>query len=263
MRLAARALTAVFCWLALTGCLVPRVDYEAEVARNRALVIEREEREAHIAKLEERIRLLQQEGRTLELERKSLNQERIELIDSIENLRIGNSGLADELAREREIRQEREAEIRQISGTYSRLVDELENEVEAGKLEIHRLEGRLQVRALDRILFDSGSTRIKQEGQEVLAAVAEQIQKIGGHGIRVEGHTDDVPIATDRFPSNWELSAARAAVVVRFFIENGLDPLRLEAVGVGEHHPIAPNDTNEHRARNRRIEIVLVPEHGE
>ena len=254
---------AVLCLLGSAGCLVPRVDYEAEVARNRALVIEREEREAHIAQLEERNRLLQQEGRTLQLERESLDLERIELISAIEDIRIGNKGLLGELSREREIRQEREAEIRQISGTYSRLVDELEDEVESGKLEIHRLEGRLQVRALDRILFDSGSTQIRQEGQEVLARVAEQIRKIGGHRIHVEGHTDDVPIASDRFPSNWELSAARAAVVVRFLIENGLDPLGLSAVGFGEFHPIAPNDTTEHRARNRRIEIVLVPEHGE
>jgi chemotaxis protein MotB len=242
---------------------VPKVDYEAEVARNRALVIEREEREAHIAKLEERIRLLQQEGRTLELERKSLNQERIELIDSIEDLRIGNEELAGELAREREIRQDREAEIRQISGTYSKLVEELEREVEAGNLEIHRLEGRLQVRALDRILFDSGSAHIKPEGKEVLARVAQQLEQIEEHKIHVEGHTDDVPIATERFPSNWELSADRAAVVVRFLIENGLNPAKLRAVGFGEHHPIAPNDTSEHRARNRRIEIVLVPERGE
>jgi chemotaxis protein MotB len=261
--LAARGVVALLCLMAFTGCLVPRVDYEAEVARNRALVIEREEREAHITKLEERIRLLLQEGRTLQLERESLDLERLELIGAIEDMRIGNKELLGELSREREIREGREGEIRRISGTYSRLVDELENEVESGKLEIHRLEGRLQVRALDRILFDSGSTQIKREGQEVLARVAEQIRKIAGHRIHVEGHTDDVPITGDRFPSNWELSAARAAVVVRFLIENGLDPLDLSAVGFGEYHPLAPNDTSEHRARNRRIEIVLVPEQGE
>jgi chemotaxis protein MotB len=93
----------------------------------------------------------------------------------------------------------------------------------------------------------------------VLAHVAEQIRELGGHRVRIEGHTDSVPISTARFSSNWELSASRAAGVARFFVEQGLDPERLTAAGLGEFHPIAPNDSREGRARNRRIEIVLVP----
>ena len=245
-------------WLA--GCLVPKVDFDAEVARNRALVVERVELEARLAKLEQRIRDLERSGENLELERAILNEARIELIDHLEDLRIGNENLQRDLQEERAAREATEAEVRDLSGTYGQLVEQLESEVQSGKIEIHRLRGRLQVRALDQILFDTGSTQIKREGREVLAHVAQQIRTIGGHRIRVEGHTDDVPIATERFASNWELSAARAAGVVRFLANEGIAVDKLSAVGLGEYHPIGLNDTRANRARNRRIEIVLVPD---
>ncbi len=245
--------------LLASGCLVPKVDYDAEVARNRALVVERVEREKRLAALEQRIRDLEESGENLELERSILDEERIRLIDDLEDLRIGNDALRLDLDLERAEREATEADVRDLSGTYAKLIEQLEQEVESGKLEIYRLEGRLQVRALDQILFDTGSTVIKAEGRAVLARVAEQIRKLGGHRVRIEGHTDSVPISTARFSSNWELSASRAAGVARFFVEQGLDPGRLTAAGLGEFHPIAPNDSRKGRARNRRIEIVLVP----
>ena len=115
------------------------------------------------------------------------------------------------------------------------------------------------MRALESILFDSGSSRIKRQGREVLAKVATQLRTLDGHRIVVEGHTDAVPIATERYPSNWELSAGRGASVVRFFVSEGVDATVLTAAGHGEYQPIADNGTREGRARNRRIEIVLVP----
>jgi len=245
-------------WLA--GCLVPKVDYDAEVARNRALVVERVELEGRLAALDQRIRDLEKSGENLELERSILNEARIELIDHLEDLRIGNENLRRDLEQERAAREATEAEVRDLSGTYSQLVEQLENEVQSGKIEIHRLRGRLQVRALDQILFDTGSTSLKPEGREVLAHVARQIRTIRGHRVRVEGHTDDVPISTERFASNWELSAARAAGVVRLLAEQGIAVDKLSAVGLGEYDPIGPNDTRTNRARNRRIEIVLVPD---
>jgi chemotaxis protein MotB len=249
--------------LLLGGCLVPKVDYDAEVARNRALVVERVEREKQMAALERRIRDLEKTGENLELERSILDDERIKLIDDLESLRVGNEALQLDLEVERARREATEAEARELNTTYAGLIEELEQEVTSGKLEIHRLEGRLQVRALDQILFSTGSTVIRAEGREVLAHVAEQIRVLGGHRVSVEGHTDTVPISSERFPSNWELSAARAAGVARFLVENGLDPAKVTAAGRGEFHPIAPNDSREDRARNRRIEIVLVPEEDE
>ena len=255
-----RAALALLLGLGLVGCLVPRVHYDAEISRNRALSVERHTLMEKIAGLERRIRDLTRTRENLELERSLLDEERISLVDALEDLRLGNVDLHDDLERERAAREQTQAKVRELSGTYAKLVEALEQEVEAGNLEIHRLRGRLQVRALDRILFDSGSTVIKPEGREVLAQVAEQIQKLGGHRVRVEGHTDNVPISSSRFPSNWELSAARAAGVVRFLVESGLDPAKLDASGQGEFHPIAPNGAKQSRARNRRIEIVLVPE---
>lgn len=247
--------------LALAGC-VTRAVHDGVVARNRALEHDLELREARIEELELQIRNLERTGESLELERAALTEERLRLLNEIEDLYSGNQDLREDLELERQALERREAEIEELSGTYTTLVERLEREVEAGNIEIHRLRGRLQVRALESVLFDSGRAEIKTEGREVLARVAEQLRQLEGHRVRVEGHTDSVPISNQRFPSNWELSAARAVTVVRFLIEQGLDPAGLSAEGLGPHQPIADNDTPEGRARNRRIEIVLVPEPG-
>ena len=234
--------------------------YEAEVARSRGLESALSERDARIRQLEQRIRDLEKSGELLALERSSLDQERIELIDSLEDLRQGNQIIREELELERSARSAAQDEVQALHGTYSSLVNEMEAELESGQIEILELRGRLQVRALDQILFRSGSATVSDQGRDVLGRVAGQLSKVEGYSIRVEGHTDDVPISSERFPSNWELSVARAAGVVRVLIEDGVNPGVVEAVGHGEFRPIAANDTPQNRARNRRIEIVLAPQ---
>jgi chemotaxis protein MotB len=122
-----------------------------------------------------------------------------------------------------------------------------------------RLRGKDQVMSLDgTALFESGSADISPGAFPVLN---ELLKIIEAHScrVRVEGHTDNVPIFTERFDSNWELSTARAVSIVKYFIEKGnIAPERLSAVGYGELRPLGPNDTPERRARNRRVEIVLV-----
>jgi chemotaxis protein MotB len=108
------------------------------------------------------------------------------------------------------------------------------------------------------VLFAPGSAQVGPEGRAVLAKVAERVKTIP-HRVVVRGHTDDVPIDSERFPSNWELAGARASGVVRILAEDGVDPSRLEAVSRGEFDPVASNDTEEGRAKNRRIEIALIP----
>jgi len=254
-----RRLTLVLL-LALTGCVVRASTYQAEVQRAQELSQQLEERSKKIRGLEQGIQDLEKVKETLTLEHGSLSEERLALLNELEDLREGNETLLIEVERERGVREGREAEIAEITGTYQSLVEQLEGELESGKLEIHRLRGQLHVRALDQILFDSGSTNIKTEGQKVLAKVAAQLKQFSGHRIRVEGHTDNVPIATEHYPSNWELSSARASRVVRFLIEQGLDARKLSAAGFGSRQPIAKNTTRRGRASNRRIEIVLVPE---
>jgi chemotaxis protein MotB len=109
------------------------------------------------------------------------------------------------------------------------------------------------------VMFDSGSAQIRPEFAPILEKVAKELMKIPNR-IRIEGHTDNRPISTLKFPSNWELSAARAASVLRFLVRKGIDPARLSAVGYGEFRPVAPNDTPEGRAKNRRVEILVLKE---
>ncbi|MFU8855509.1 MAG: OmpA family protein [Deferrisomatales bacterium] len=136
----------------------------------------------------------------------------------------------------------------------------LQAELRDKTVEIENLRGKLSVRVLDKILFRSGSAQILPEGQRVLTKLADSLRG-SEERIRVEGHTDDVPIGAalkDRFFSNWELSAARASSVVRYFQHaHAVAPERMEAVGISLYRPVAPNDTAEGRQRNRRVEIVL------
>src|SRR5207302_3845906 len=122
---------------------------------------------------------------------------------------------------------------------------------------------KLTLNMVEKILFNSGQADVKESGKKILDSIASALKKIQDKDIRVEGYTDNVPLSPklrDRFPTNWELSTARASNVVRYLEEKaGLDPSRLIAAGFGQYHPISSNDTDEGRAQNRRIDIVLVP----
>lgn len=108
------------------------------------------------------------------------------------------------------------------------------------------------------LLFDSGRAELRPESTRILDAIADKLRGISNE-VRVEGHTDNVPVETDLYPSNWELSAARATVVTRYLAEiGGVQPQRLSAQGFGEFRPVANNDTRENRAQNRRVEIVIL-----
>ena len=112
----------------------------------------------------------------------------------------------------------------------------------------------------DQVLFDFGKDAINPEGFPFLDKIARALADVP-YPLRVEGHTDNVPIRTKRFPSNWELSIARAVNVVKYFAQvSKLDPRRLSAVGYGESRPVAQNDTPSNRAKNRRVEILLLTE---
>lgn len=109
------------------------------------------------------------------------------------------------------------------------------------------------------VLFAPGQARLAPESEKVLRAVA-VVLRGDDHVIRIEGHTDDVPIATREFPSNWELATARASSVVRVLVDEGISGARLAAVGYAEFRPLAPNDTPEGRSRNRRVTVMILAE---
>jgi chemotaxis protein MotB len=151
------------------------------------------------------------------------------------------------------------AELEKKSAEYEKMANALRGQIDAGRIELTELRGKMTVKMKDKILFSSGSATLGKDGKDALGAVAEVLRGIDGKVVRVEGHTDNVPLGRGRFATNWELSAARALAVVRFMQEAGVDPARLAAAGYGEFQPIAPNDTPEGRSQNRRIEIVLAP----
>jgi len=151
----------------------------------------------------------------------------------------------------------------QESGTYRDMANKMKSEIQKGTITIKESKGKLTLNVSDKVLFDSGKVEIKKEGLEVLKKVAEVLKSATDREVRIEGHTDNIKISgrlADKYPTNWELSASRATSVARFLVEaGGLNPSSLYAAGFGEFRPIAANDTPENRARNRRIEITLLP----
>jgi chemotaxis protein MotB len=143
------------------------------------------------------------------------------------------------------------------STEYEALASSLDSEIKAGRIQVSELQGKVTVRMAERVLFPSGSATVSREGRATLAKIAGAFKDVKGRIIRVEGHTDSVPIKTARFPSNWELSSARAIAVVRILQEHGVDPTLLGAAGYAQYQPLASNENEEGRAQNRRIEISL------
>ena len=182
-----------------------------------------------------------------------------ELRQRAEALGAENIRLSQELT---DAQKAREEKVKELSSTYDQLVDKMKGEIAKGQVTISELKGRLTVNMVDAILFDSGKAEIKSEGLVVLGKVIEILKAVNDKAIRIEGHTDAMPIAgslAQRYPTNWELSAARAINVARYLQKEAINPALLSAAGFGEFKPVADNATVEGRAKNRRIEIVLVP----
>jgi len=154
-------------------------------------------------------------------------------------------------------------ELNDLKGTYDSFQEKMKDEIARGEINLEQTGGKLRVGLVDKILFDPGEAEISKRGEAVLARVAEALASIPDKQIQVSGHTDKMPINSKliaTYPTNWELSTARATQVVRFLAEKAnLPPQRLVASGYGEFHPIASNKTPIGRAKNRRIEILLTP----
>lgn len=147
-----------------------------------------------------------------------------------------------------------------MRGTYDDLVSDLKSEIEQGQIKITRMADRLSVSLVDKILFASGEVEITANGIKVLRRVGEILKNTEGKTIRVEGHTDNVPISSrlaDQFPTNWEFSNSRASNVVRFLQGKvGIEATRLQAVGMSQYHPVASNKT----AAGPRLRCYLNPQ---
>lgn len=189
----------------------------------------------------------------------SLSQTISELRRKIAGLEEENAKLKAENA---SLVKAREEQVQKMSSTYESLLEKMKSEISQGQVTISELKGKLTVNMVDSILFDSGRAEVKKGGLEILGKVVSILKDVNDKSIRIEGHTDNVQISralAQRYPTNWELSAARAINVARYLQGQGIDPGQLSAVAYGEWKPVATNDTVEGRAKNRRIEIILVP----
>ncbi|MBX5483546.1 MAG: OmpA family protein [Myxococcaceae bacterium] len=159
--------------------------------------------------------------------------------------------------------EEAQAELARLKATYDSLQEKMQAEIKKGEIKLSQAGGRIQVDLVDKVLFDSGKAELSPRGVEVLTRLAGVLASVDDKLIQVSGHTDDAPPVNEvkeRYPTNWELSAARAVNVVRFLAEKGkVPPKRLVAAGHGEYQPVASNATPQGRAANRRIEILLLP----
>lgn len=155
-------------------------------------------------------------------------------------------------------------EVSTLKSTHDQLLKDLKTELASGQVQIEQLRDGIRVNVSDEILFPSGSADLNSDGSVVLQKVAGQL-RASTHRLEVRGHTDNVPISgalARRYPTNWELAGARAASVVRLFQSAGIEGKRIRAVSLSEFEPMAPNTSEDGRARNRRIEIRLLPDGG-
>ena len=220
-----------------------------------------------------RVKVLSLEGEMARLQQDNTNLEEIlkakagTMSEQIAQLRKQNKDLKQDnealRAKAQALEVEKTEEILGVKTMYEDLVQDMESEIKKGKITITQLEGKLKVNMVDEILFDSGRATIKPEGVRVLGRVGKVLLNVKDQAIRIEGHTDNVPIGAElakTYPTNWELSVARATAVTRYLQEEiGVNPRLISATGYGPYRPIASNETEKGRTRNRRIEIVLVP----
>jgi len=248
---------AVAAALVLGGCVTQETYDKLEAQKSQEISSLQSQR----AGLERELEELRSQRATLEGQRNSLQQQKALLEKdkaSLERdqaqLRVQNAALENERMKLLDASKQSQAQ-------YDSLVQELNQEVQKGQLQVRRYKDMLTVDVAEQLFFDSGKATLKETGKEVLKKVADAIRSYEDKSIRVIGHTDNVPIsgALQRvYATNWELSSARATTVVRFLQDSGIAPERLIATGRAEYAPVAENDSPEGRQKNRRIEITLI-----
>ncbi|MEF3698320.1 OmpA family protein, partial [Desulfolutivibrio sp.] len=153
---------------------------------------------------------------------------------------------------------ELEKKAEELKTAYDSLLAELQGEVDSKDVRIRRFREKIEINFVDKVLFVSGSAEITPRGQSILGKVGQVLKKVKDRRFFVVGHTDDVPIRSFVYPSNWELSTARASSVIRYVSErHGVDPAQFTAMGRAFYQPVASNETPEGRQENRRVEIII------
>jgi chemotaxis protein MotB len=228
---------------------------ERDIARIDELEGQLREAETQRQQMEARIAELEQRNADLVGRLQALGQD----VEALESERTTLQGNLTETQRALEELRERERQQQARLATFRQMLERFRAMIDAGRLRVRIFRNRMVVELPDNVLFDSGDAELKSGGEQTLAEVAQVLATIEGRQFQVAGHTDNVPIRSRRFPSNWHLSAARAVTVARYLVEQGIANERISAAGYADTQPLDSNDTEEGRAHNRRIEIQLVP----
>jgi chemotaxis protein MotB len=237
------------------GCGIPEEQYNAKV-------MEAEKLKKELAAAAEAQKAIEGQLAQVRQENQTLAGRLAELGDDVAKLLGEKSQLATDLeqTRDREARLKREQEAQRARmAKYRQVIEKFKALVSSGKLKIRIQRGQMVVEMASNILFDVGKADLSDEGEAALTELAKVLMTIPDRNFQVAGHTDNVPIESKKFPSNWELSTARAVTVVKYLQEAGVDPVHLSASGYAEYLPAQPNDTETGRSANRRIEITLMP----
>ena len=220
-----------------------------------------EERDA----LSNRLRQVEAENETLKAklqgQTKTWGERILDLDEDVQKLQDEKQDLDAQLQAQLQAQRKEAEEAEEARSLHSDLVSDLKSELVAHQVKVDLLKSGIRVRMPGEVLFGSGSTALTESGQEMLLKVSARL-KDSSYQTVVAGFTDNVPIGgalATRYPTNWELAGARAARVIRLIEEAGVHSERLIAVSYGENEPVASNDDEEGRAKNRRIEIRLRP----
>ena len=236
-----KAIVFPFVALLLLGGCVSQATYDLKAREAQTLATETENLQVQVKSLTSEVEAAKKDREALLREKEALQSR------------------TSELSR----KAEKAEQLEKATQTYQDLQKKLEKEIQEGQVQLKEMKDRLTMTMVDKIIFPSGSAEISKEGKKVLDKVVSILKDIHDKRIQVEGHTDNVPIVSvlkKRFPTNWELSTARATEVVRYLQEaGGIDAHLLSATGYSEYQPVAPNDDEEGKHKNRRIEIVLLP----
>jgi len=170
------------------------------------------------------------------------------------------NNLNDELSELKKLTKKQKKELARMEAQANELEKQLQNEIKNGEIRLKRFHDKLIINIDDRISFDSGSAKLKRKIFSALKKIRKILSNYPEYRIVIEGHTDNVPIRTKKFKSNWQLSTARALSVLRYLLKNKkITPSRFSVAGFGKHNPIVPNNSPANRSLNRRVDIVVIP----
>jgi len=242
-----RLIFPLFAFLLFAGC-VSKGTYESKAKEADTLTAQNDNLQTQVKSLTAEVEALKKDKEMTQMENDALRAK----VDGLQNK-------MNELSQ----KAEKAEQLEKATKTYEDLTKKLQREIQDGQVQITEMKNRLTMTMVDKILFPSGSVDISKEGKKVLDKVISILKDVEDKRIQVEGHTDNVRIVSSlkkKYPTNWELSTARATKVVRYLQDSGgIEPILLSATGYSEYQPVATNDTAKGRQKNRRIEIVLLP----